>query len=342
MRAFSALVLALCVTAGAFGLSDRSHAQSAADWDKVVSDAKKEGVVVVYSAFIGSPQTPEVAKLFQAKYGIKVEILDGRPTEIHERIRAEAAANRAIGDVNLNGSTTLALLREAALLQQHPPIPNAKKLTIEPSAADEMPIFVNAYGLLINTKLVPPGDEPKSWQDILDPKWKGKILADQMSATGAGATLFGVLQDKFGTEFHEKLAKQNLIFSRTIRENPRRVARGEFAMYLPLIVTEMGTLEGLPVKAIVPQEGLAYTPFALAMIKNAPHPNATRLFMNFYLEPEVQLIYARAGYPIAIGGLEKDVPEKWRWSVGAKLMGRQKLEGQQERMTLTEKIYGTK
>ena len=101
----------------------------------------------------------------------------------------------------------------------------------------------------------------------------------------------------------------------------------------------MNGLEGLPIKPIVPQEGVAYTPFALAAIRNAPHPDAARLFANFMLEPEAQLVFARDGYPVAIDGLQDRTPEKWRWSVNAKLMGRARLDGQQERLQLAERIY---
>lgn len=309
------------------------------DWDKVVADAKKEGEILVYSAIAGAKQPPEIGRMFEQKYGIRFRLLDGRPTEIHERIRIEASSNRPAGDLTLNGSTTLVLLREQGLLAPRPSVPNFTRLVLEPSQPEEIPVFALGYCILVNTKLVPAGEEPKSWLDLLDPKWKGKILSDEMRATGAGATLFGVLQDRFGTEFHEKLAKQELVWSRQIQENPRRIARGEYAIYIPLIMTFMNGLEALPIKPVIPEEGVAYTPFAVAAIKNAPHPNASRLFANFILEPEAQLVFARDGYAISTGGLQDKTPEKWRWSVNAKLLGRQKLVGQQERLQLADKIY---
>ena len=69
-----------------------------------------------------------------------------------------------------------------------------------------------------------PADEPKSWKDILDPKWAGKILSDDYRALGGGAVFFVVMHDTFGKEFHEKLAAQKPVFSRDIAE--QRAARG--------------------------------------------------------------------------------------------------------------------
>jgi iron(III) transport system substrate-binding protein len=326
-------------TAATVSLTRSGHAQADAEWQKVIADAKREGEVSLYSAVIGSPQPKRVAKLFTDRYGIKVNIFDGRPTEIHERLRIESAMKKYTADVTLNGSTTLALLIDQKLIAPRPQVPNFKRVVLEPSHPQEIPVFVNAYGILVNNTLVPPSEAPKSWLDLLDPKWKGKILSDEMNATGAGATTFGVLQDRFGTDFHRKLAKQDLTFSRIIRENGRRVARGEFSIYIPLILTDVGMIEGLPVRPVIPEEGAAYTPFSVAMIEDAPHPNAAKLLMNFFVEPEAQIVYAEAGYPIAVGGLQDKTPEKWRWSVNAKLLGRQKLDGQDERLKLADEIY---
>ena len=94
------------------------------------------------------------------------------------------------------------------------------------------------------------------------------------------------MYDTFGKEFHEKLAAQKPVFSRDIANSERRVARGEFPLYLPFSLQNYNNLKGLPIKPIVPAEGRPYVRFDLTMLKNAPHPNAARVFMNHYLEPE--------------------------------------------------------
>ena len=108
------------------------------------------------------------------------------------------------------------------------------------------------YGILINTNLVKAADEPKSWADVADPKWKGKILADDTRAAGGGYLWYFVTYGALGEEFHHKVAANGPIFTRDQRESQRRIARGEFALYLPLTLPDSLALKGLPVKAIMP------------------------------------------------------------------------------------------
>jgi iron(III) transport system substrate-binding protein len=333
----AALGLAVTLLVGL--LARASHAQTPADWDRVVAAAKAEGRVVLYSGSPGSPEHKDIGRLFEAKYGIKVDTLDGPGSEIMERIRVEVMTGKTAADVSHIGTTGQVVMARAGLLAQHGGVPNLARLAMAGTAEEEVPVFNNAYGLLINNRLVLESDEPKSWRDLADARWKNRILSSPMSAAGTGATWFGVMQDAFGLGFHEQLARQNLTFGQSGRENQRRVARGEFAMTLPFVLPNIGALQGLPVKALVPAEGVAYTPFTVAVLKGAPHPNAARLLINFFLEPEAQLVYARNGFAIATRGLEDQVPEKWRWAVNVKLLGRQNLDGQEERQRLAARIY---
>ena len=149
-----------------------------------------------------------------------------------------------------------------------------------------VPAFMQPMGILINTRLVKEQDIPTSWNDLNDPKWKGKILSDDMRPLGSGNTMFAILEKTMGTDFNQKLAEQKPVFSRDMRNDARRVARGEYAIYIPQIFAFTSDLKGLPVKVVIPKEGAPFAEMDLAVLKNAPHPNAARLFIDHFLSVE--------------------------------------------------------
>ena len=147
-------------------------------------------------------------------------------------------------------TTTTLQIAQDHVFDPYGPLPSLGHLKPEFASDDiRLPVFAIVYGILANTQLVKPADEPKSWLDLVDPRWKGKILSDDFRALGGGGVLFFVLEDRFGSDFHEKLAKQDLKFSREIPANERRVARSEFPLYLPVSLTSVPELKGLPVNS---------------------------------------------------------------------------------------------
>ena len=292
-RAAASLTVGLVVLAAMLLGGAGASAQSG--WDKVVAEAKKEGKVVVYNG-TNFKIVRKLGDLFQKQYGIAVEVLDGRATEIRERIRTEQAAGRFIGDVNYTGRTTAAMQTAEGHFDPYGDLPLAKTIA-EPFEANGifLPSSAGNFALLINTNLVK--DDIKSWRELEDPKWAGKILSDDPRALGGGQVWFEVTYRTLGRDFHEKVAAHKPVISRVYAESNRRIARGEFPVYLPFNVSEYQSLKGLPIKVIVPQEGIPFVAFGTTLLKNPPHPNAGRLLMNWLLEPDQQVVFALEGLP---------------------------------------------
>jgi iron(III) transport system substrate-binding protein len=262
-----------------------------ASWDAVVAAAKQEGKVVVYNMSLGAPYWLAVVKSFEQKYGISVESLDLRASELVERIRTEQSAGRFLGDTEMVSTTMIEeQLKNGDFIQKLPPVPNAANVRPPFKTTDySVPAFVQPMGILINTRMVKDADVPASWEDLNAPKWKGKLLSDDMRPLGSGNTLFAILQKTMGADFNEKLAEQKPVFSRDMRNDARRVARGEYPIYITQVFALASDLKGLPVKVVIPKEGAPYAQMDLAMLKSAPHPNAARLFIQHFLSVESQL-----------------------------------------------------
>jgi len=330
-------VIATIVLLGAtsFGASAQQ-----ADDPELVAAAKREGKLSFYTSFLGAPFHMAAIRSFEKKYGISVELLDVRASELRERLRTEQAAGRFIGDVIQNGAATMIRSQRDGELEPHGGIANLKRLSAQQPATDVLvPSYILAYGILVNTAKVKAEDEPKSWKDLLDPVWKDKILCDDMRAIGGGQVMFSVLEDAFGRSFHEKLATLRPVFSRDVGNDERRVARGEYPLRIPQLFSNTTVLRGLPVKLVIPAEGAPYIRFDMALIRNAPHPNAARLFINHYLSDEVQLIYANAGLIPVVSDLNGTVREEMRTLTGAKLLGTTDVDTQDAMLALANEIY---
>jgi iron(III) transport system substrate-binding protein len=334
---WKAAVIAAGIAAASMGTARAADQELPAD---VVTAAKKEGKVAFYTSFLGARAHLDIIKTFEAKYGISVELLDVRASEMTERIRTEQTSKRYIADVVQNGAASLVRQERQGYLQKHGGIPNAKNLLKDHEANDfGVPAYILGYGILINTAAVKGDDVPKSWKDLTNPKWKGKIISDDPRALGGGNVMFSAFQDKIGEDLNVALSQQALVLSRDVGNDERRVARGEYPMRIPQLFSNWLALKSLPVKFIAPVEGLPYIRFDFGVMNGAPHPNAARLFINHYLSEQVQTAYVKAGLIPTVDGILDKAGEAGAELKGIKLLGTTDVDRQDAMLDRAKQLY---
>ena len=291
-------------------------AQDAA-WDKVVALAKKEGLVTIYSTSFVADTGRRLASDFQNKYGIRVEILAGGGRTSLEKIKVEQQIKKPIADIMQSsaGSVTELVLSGFAVSvwQELPVLKDKKEFAVDPiySPGGEL-VQHNLYftAPAINTRLIKPQDEPKSFKDLLAPKWKGNMAAPDPAATGSTAPFYLPIYYKvLDLDYWRSFARQDMkIWGGSSAESARMLARGEWAFYLANTTDVYGPLvvEGAPLKMLDMEEGTGAAGHLVAAVKDSPHPNAAKLFINWLLTPEGQLAYVE---PTRGTAIRKGMPD---------------------------------
>jgi len=192
---------------------------------------------------------------------------------------------------------------------------------------------------LVNSRLVKPEDQPKSWSDFLDPKWKDKVLLDEPRTGGVGYVFFAVTYEKYGRQYQEKFAALKPVIVPDPAVAARRLAAGEYPLYVGFAFHEYVTLKGLPVRVVIPEEGGMYSTLNATIPKGAPHPNAARLFLNFMLDDEAQATIGRLGSRSTTGFTPSDVSDDVKVLLNAKLFGSSKPSEQTMMNKLAAEIY---
>lgn len=292
-------------------------------WNKWVADAKKEGMVRLYCI---EPSTVRdmVTQNFEKKYGIDVEFVTGAGTELARKLQAERGAGLYLGDVFWGGATTqINVLKPAGILDPLKPV------LLLPEVADTKYFLGNKYlwadkekqyilgfrpnvttQICLNTDLVKPG-EIKTCRDVLDPKWKGKIVMGDPTAAGTTERFVSTTYEnpKLGIEFLRALAKQEPAIVKDERLGAEWVARGRMAVGLGLreaAVSEMKAA-GAPIKNNPPSDNPIMSAGAgnISHLSKAPHPNAARVFINWLLGKEAQTLYSQT---LLLPSARVDVP----------------------------------
>jgi iron(III) transport system substrate-binding protein len=259
----------------------------------LVEAAKKEGKLSFYTA-MDLPFAERLAKTFEARFpGITVRVERSGAERIFTRIGQEYSSSiHAVDVVNTADQAHCIVWARNGWLAPYLPEDVAKhfdKTYYDPDglhATTRILISPLAY----NTKLVRAEDAPKSFADLLDPKWAGKLVKAHPAYSGTimNAT-FQIARD-LGWEYFEKLSTQRVMQVQSATDTPKRVSMGERAVmvdgagYLVIRYKE----EGQPVEIVYPEEGTPLAAGPSAVFKAAPNPNAARLFQNWMHSREGQ------------------------------------------------------
>ena len=266
----------------------------------LIEAARKEGKVVYYTS-IDLPLAEKIAKAFEAKYsGIAVRVERTGAERVFQRIGQEYGSRiYAVDVVNSSDAAHFIAWKRDGLLQAYVPEDVAKVYPAEHKDADGLfaSFRVGMSVIGYNTNLVKAEDAPKSFADLLDPKWSGKMVKAHPGYSGnVMSATFEVARD-LGWDYFEKLAKQKIMQVQSSTDPPKKLALGERAVmvdgneYNALQIKESGQ----PVEIVYPTEG---TPMAVgpnAIFKNAPNPNAARLLQSYMFTAECQQLIIDVG-----------------------------------------------
>jgi iron(III) transport system substrate-binding protein len=264
--------------------------------DPRLEAAKKEGKVVWYTSLV-LPSAEKVAKLFEAAYpGIKVEVHRTGSQRILQRVMQELGANIKIADVvHTSDAGHFVLLKDKKLLAQYTPA-GVEKFPAGFKDKDGYYFGLRATVNCIayNSKLVPAAEAPKTWKDLLDPKWKGKLVTAHPGYSGVIATHVLALVNLYGWDYFKQLAQNKVMITQSAADPPSVVASGErmVAANGGDYYTYQLKKKGNPVEMVYPKEGVPLVVSPTAIMSFAPHPSAARLFTDFTFTREIQQVMA--------------------------------------------------
>lgn len=331
-------------------------------WESTVEAAKREGRVAVIGP-VGADRRDVLVQPFQQKYGITVEYLADRGSGIAPRVASERGAGLHLWDVVVHGTPIgLVSLIPGGMIDPLEPaliLPEVKDpkywrggaLEFVDSGRRFLVMTPSQRGtLFVNPTMVKP-DEIKSYKDLLNPKWKGKIVIDDPRNVGPGQATFTFfyLHPDLGPDFIRALAKQEPLVLKDFGQELDSIIKGEHLALIGVsdIVAQERMKKGLPLAIIDPRqlkEGSDINPGAggLALFNRAPHPNAAKVYINWLLSKDGQTGFARVnGYISA----RVDVPtdhSPWRVPIpgSIKTYTREAIDLQDNVVSLVKEAFG--
>jgi len=278
---------------------------------QLIEAARKEGKVIWYTS-VDVQVAEAISKAFEAKFpGIAVRVERTGAERLFQRIGQERASNIFACDVAQSSDAAhyIAWKREGALTACVPE-DVAKHFPAQHQDADGLFASWRLFlcGIAYNTKLVKVEEAPKSFADLLDPKWMGKLVKAHPGHSGAIMTATQQMARDLGWSYFEKLAKQKVMQVQAAVDPPKRLALGERAVTVDAsdyLITRLKE-KGEPVEFVYATEGTPLITGPAAIMKNPPNPNAARLFHNWSFTVEAQQLNVDVGALRSVHALVKE------------------------------------
>lgn len=283
----ASLVTGVVALLGVVGLAGPGFAQ-----DARADAARKEGKVVWYTS-LALPSAERVAGMFEKAYpGITVEVHRTGSQRVLQRVMQELGANiRQVDVVHTSDAGHFVFLKTQKLLARYAPAGVERFL---PGFRDpdgyHFGLRATVNVIAYNTKAVPAAAAPRTWKDLLDPRWKGKLVTAHPGYSGIIATHVLALVHLHGWDYFKQLAQNRVMLVQSAVDPAGVVASGE-----RVVAANGGDYnfyqikkKGNPVEIVYPKEGVPLVVSPTAITAFAPHPNAARLFTDFTFSREVQ------------------------------------------------------
>ena len=253
--------------------------------EKIVAAAKKEGTLTIYTTFAEKDQ-PTLIKPFESKYGVKVVVWRAGTDKVLQRTLIEASAKKYDVDLIHFGSPEMeALSREKILQAVNSPVHKDLQPGSVPAHREWAATLLSVWVQVYNTNLIKKSDLPRSYRDLLDPKWKGKLGIEAKNQDWFASVVDVMGGGEKGLKFFRDLVAQNGISARTghtLLNN--MVIAGEVPLALTVYnyMPEQAKKKGAPIDWFALEPAVARSN-AIGVARRAPHPNAALLFYEYML-----------------------------------------------------------